>query len=62
MISITENSREFLESIFWKEFNSIDKSMDYVYGKSKKIIETAKELGMYHMAEEMEDAMRIENQ
>ena len=62
MISITEKSREFLEAIFWKEFNAVDKSMDYIYGKSEKIIKTAKELGLYHVAEQMEDALRIEKQ
>lgn len=62
MINITESSREYLERIFKKEFESVDMSMDYIYGKSQKIIKLAKELGMYHLAEQFEDALRIENQ
>lgn len=54
-ISITEKSRDFLESIVMDKWNSIDWKNDYIYGVSVKVITLCKELGMYHLAEQLEN-------
>jgi len=35
------------------EFDNIDFTLDYIYGKAKELIQTAKELGLDELAQEM---------
>lgn len=54
-ISITEASRSLLEKLIKDKWEKIDFSMDYIYNEADKVIALSKELGMYHLAEELEN-------
>lgn len=54
-ISITESSRTLLEKLIYDKWEKIDFSMDYIYNESEKVIALTKELGMYNLAEELEN-------
>lgn len=54
-ISITEPSRTLLEKLIYDKWEKIDFSMDYIYNESEKVIALTKELGMHHLAEELEN-------
>ena len=58
-ISITEDSRQFLEKLIQDKFHSIDFSMEYIYGEAEKLIKITKDLGMYHLAEELEELSKV---
>lgn len=54
-ISITEQSRSTLERLIRTEFEKIDWDMEYIYNRAGELINTCKELGMYHLAEQLEN-------
>lgn len=52
---IAQNSIEVVSKLIRKEFENIDWSMDHIYGKSKELIQTAKDFGLTELAEEMQN-------
>jgi hypothetical protein len=49
----TQKSKETITRLIRNDFDKIDFSMDYIYGKAKELIQTAKELGLDELAQEM---------
>lgn len=45
-ITVTEQSKEFVKSLFIKKFESIDLDMDYIYNDVPKLINAAQEYGL----------------
>ena len=56
-ISITENSRKILERLIIDKFHSIENDWDG--SETEELIKTTKELGMYHLAEELEELAEL---
>ena len=54
-VTITEPSKEIVSRLIRNEFDSIDFEMDYIYEKASQLIETAIELGLLELAEEMQN-------
>ncbi|MCB0460348.1 MAG: hypothetical protein KDC74_10090 [Flavobacteriaceae bacterium] len=51
---MTTENKELLSRMIVKEFNEIDFSMDYIYGKSSKLINLSLELGLTDLAQQLE--------
>ena len=57
----TETSVEFVTRLFEKEFNSIDMSLDYIYGKLDVLIKAAKDFGLDELSEYYTEYKRVYN-
>ena len=51
----TIKSRETIARLIRADFDKIDFSMDYIYGKADELIQTAKDFGLIELAEELEN-------
>ena len=49
----TEESKEIVKRLIRNAFDKIDRSMDYIYKESDKLITTAQHFGLNELAEEM---------
>lgn len=54
-VTIAHNSKETVSKLIRKEFDSIDWSVEYIYGKAEVLIQTAKDFGLNELAEELEN-------
>ena len=57
--TIAQNSKELLSRMITREFNEIDFSMDYIYGKADELIELAKNLGLNELAQQLKEDKEI---
>lgn len=57
----TETSKELVTRLFEKEFNSIDMSLDYIYGKLDVLIKAANDFGLDELAEYYTEYKRVYN-
>lgn len=57
-IKISNTSKEIVEDLIRNEFHSIDFKMDYIYRKSDKLINLAKELQLDELVNELENALK----
>lgn len=56
--TIAKTSIETVSQLIRKEFDSLDLSLDYIYGKAQKLIDTAIDFGLYELANEMTKDLR----
>ncbi len=61
MNAITNTIRETLLRLIRKEFDAIDRTLDWVNNDSENLINTAKALGLNQLADEMENDRRFGN-
>jgi len=61
LTTITETSKELITRLFNEEFESIDMSMDYIYGKMDKLIKAAREFGLDELANRYEQEKNLVN-
>lgn len=53
-ITVSEGSVETMSRLIRAEFEKIDFSMEYIYGKADSLIKTARDFGLEDLANEME--------
>jgi len=58
-ITITKESIAIISRLIRKEFDNIDPSTDYIYQKSDRLINTAREFGLKSLALELENDKNI---
>ena len=58
-MAITENSKKIISRLIRKEFDSVDRTFDWISEYSDELINTAKDLGLYDLANEMENDLKI---
>lgn len=51
--TIATNSKETVSRLIRNDFEKIDWSMEYIYGKAHNLIQTARDFGLNDLAEEM---------
>ena len=51
--TIAENSKELVSNLIRKDFERIDLSMEYIYGKAQSLIDAAIDLGLHELAAEL---------
>ena len=51
--TITTDSKELLKRLIINEFNKIDFSMDFIYGKADELIKLSSDLGLEELAEQL---------
>jgi hypothetical protein len=51
--TISHTSKELVERLIMNEFNRIDFTMDFIYGKADKLINLAKEFGLDELSEQL---------
>jgi hypothetical protein len=49
----TDESKEIVKRLIRNAFDKIDRSMDFIYNESDKLISTAQHLGLNEFAEEL---------
>ena len=54
-ITVTESSKEVVETLIRNEFHSINFEMDYIYGKADKLIQAANDFGLNDLSEELKN-------
>lgn len=58
-VTISQGSIETVSRLIRAEFDKIDFSMDYILGKADELIKTAKEYGLYDLAEELQNDKQV---
>ena len=51
----TNKSKETVSKLIRDAFDKVDTSMDYIYGKSEELIQTARDFGLEELALELEN-------
>lgn len=51
--TLTQSSIELVSKLLRNEFEQIDFSMEYIYKRAEKLINTARDLGLNDLADEM---------
>lgn len=55
----TEKGKEILSRLIRKEFETINFSMEHIYGKADELIALAKKYGLNDLAEEMSNDKKV---
>lgn len=58
-MAITENSKKIISRLIRKEFDSVDRTFDWISEYSDELINTAKDLELHDLANEMENDLKI---
>lgn len=53
--TIASNSIETVTELIRKDFENIDFSMDFIYGKADRLIKLAKDLSLFELAKDLEE-------
>jgi len=58
--TLSSNSKQTVSQLIRNAFDKVDFSMEYIYNESGKLIQTARDLGLNELAEELENNKQIE--
>jgi hypothetical protein len=58
-MAITENSKKIISRLIRKEFDSVDRTFDWISEYSDELINTAKDFELHDLANEMENDLKI---
>jgi hypothetical protein len=59
-ITLTENSKELVSSLITKEFHKINFDLDYIDNKSNNLISLCMDLGLWELANELNEIKEFE--
>ena len=57
-MKISKKSKEILEILIRKEFDSIDLNLDYIFKKSEKLLKVTEEIGLKRLRKEMKNDLK----